>query len=50
MVGYDSRVIDFALNLFLTTKTALYAQCPCLITVPYSRIPGLNTEKLVNSD
>ena len=49
-VDYDAHVIDFALNLFLTTKTALYAQCSCLITVPHSQIPGLNTEKLVKSD
>ena len=27
MIGYDVRVIDFALNLFLTTKSALHAQC-----------------------
>ena len=27
MVGYDARIIDFALNLFLMTTTALYAQC-----------------------
>ena len=46
----DARVIDFALNLFLTTKTALYTQCLCLITVHHSQISGLNTEKPVKSD
>ena len=53
MVGYDVHKIDFTLNLLLMTKTALYAQCLCLITVNHvlhSQIPGLNTEKLVKSD
>ena len=50
MVGYDAHKIDFALNFFLMTKTALYAQCLCLITVLHSQMPGLNTEKSVKSD
>ena len=50
MVGYDARKIDFTLNLFLTTNTALYAEYLCLITVPLSQISGLNTEKSVKSD
>ena len=49
-VGYDAHVIDFALNLFLTTKTALFARCLCLKTVPHSQIPGLNTDTSVKSD
>ena len=31
MVGYDVRATDLTLSLFLTTKTALYAQCLCLL-------------------
>ena len=50
MFGYDAHVIDFALNLFLTTIIALYAQCLCSITVPHSQIPALNTEKSVKTD
>ena len=38
MAGYDAHVIDFALTLFLTTKTALFAQCLCLIAVPHSQL------------
>ena len=40
--------LDFVLNLFLTTKTALYTHCLCLTTVPHSQIPGLHTEKSIN--
>ena len=32
MVGYDAHVTDFALNLFLTTKTALYV-CACSMSM-----------------
>ena len=40
MVDYDTHIIiiiNFALNLFLVTKTAL---CLYLITVPRSQIPS----------
>ena len=45
MVGYDARVIDFTLSLSLMIKTALYAQCLCLITV---HAYGLNMINLVS--
>ena len=50
MVGSDARTIDFIFNLFLMTKTALYTQCLCLLTVSHSQTPGLNTEKSVKSN
>ena len=36
MVDYCTHVLDLALNLFLTTKTELYVQRLCVITVPHS--------------
>ena len=47
MVGYDACIIDFALNLFLLTKTASMSMYKA---VPHSQISGLNTEKLVKID